>query len=391
MTTLSEPQPKQQDESDSRLRVVLMLEIQDGAQQRFLDVYEQLRHQVASVPGHVSDQLCQSINDPRQWLITSEWRDQETFLEWVDSPAHREMVKPMHGCVSDNFRSLRYAVLRETSAAGSTGTRAPMEVPPGLPRTAPAGHVGPPKAEPGPDGVVRHALTFTVKPGSEPEVARILSGYASPRAEVDEHTRLQRTSLFMHGNRVVRAVEVVGNLGDALRHVAMQPEVRAVEEAINPYLEETRQLGDPQAARAFFARAALPAKHQAIAGSPASGRMHRHAVLYPVRPGNGQAVAELLARHDNLATADPTGPVAAGTVFQREDVVVRLVDLRVPAEADPAAALGVADDLEAAALARLLDLGPQGDLRTVTGLGAFLAARAMNPVTDRSSADPHAN
>lgn len=64
MTTLSEPQRKQQADSDTRLRVVLMLEIQDGAQQRFLDVYEQLRHQVASVPGHVSDQLCQSINDP---------------------------------------------------------------------------------------------------------------------------------------------------------------------------------------------------------------------------------------------------------------------------------------------------------------------------------------
>ncbi|MFI6157202.1 SchA/CurD-like domain-containing protein [Kitasatospora sp. NPDC051170] len=385
MTTLSEPQHQQTAETDNRLRVVLMLEIQDGAQQRFLDVYEQLRHQVASVPGHVSDQLCQSINDPRQWLITSEWEDQETFLRWVDSPAHREMVKPMHGCVSDNFRSLRYAVLRQTSAAGSTGTRAPMEVPPGLPKADHGAPAGPPKADPGPDGVVRHALTFTVKPGSEPEVARILSNYASPEAVVDEETRLRRTSLFLHGNRVVRAVEVTGSLGDALRHVAMQPEVRAVEEEINPYLEEHRQLGDPQSARAFFAKAALPAKHQAIASAPASGRLHRHAVLYPVRPGLGQAVAELLATYDNLATADPTGPVAGSTVFQREDVVVRLADLRVPAEADPAAALGVAGEREATALAALLDLGPAGDLRSVAGLSAFLAARAMNPLTDRVS------
>ncbi|WP_406195437.1 antibiotic biosynthesis monooxygenase [Kitasatospora sp. NBC_01560] len=385
MTTLSEPQAQQHAETDTRLRVMLMLEIKDGAQQRFLDVYEKLRHQVASVPGHVSDQLCQSINDPRQWLITSEWRDQETFLEWVDSPAHREMVKPMHGCVSDTFRSLRYSILRETTAAGTSGTRAPAPVPPGLPPTVQAGHVGPPQAAPGPDGVVRHALTFTVKPGTEHEVARILSGYASPQAEVDEDTRLRRTSLFMHGNRVVRAVEVIGSLGDALRHVAMQPEVRAVEEAINPHLEEDRRLGDPQAARAFFAKAALPAEHQAIAGSPASGRLHRHAVLYPVKPGNGAAVAALLAEYDNLATADPTGPVAAAFVFHREDVVVRLVDLRVPAEADPAAALAVAGEREATVLGRLLDLGPEGDLRTVAGLSAVLAARAMRPVTDRIS------
>lgn len=129
MTTLSEPQVQQHAELDeSRLRVVLMLEIQDGAQQRFLDVYEKLRHKVASVPGHVSDQLCQSIDDPRQWLITSEWNDPDSFLAWVDSPAHREMVKPMHGCVSDRFRSLRYNILRETSAKGATGTRKPQEV-----------------------------------------------------------------------------------------------------------------------------------------------------------------------------------------------------------------------------------------------------------------------
>ena len=60
------------------------------------------------------------------------------------------------------------------------------------------------------DGVVRHALTFTVKPGSEAKVAKILADYASPQARVDDTTRLRRTSLFMHGNRVVRAVEVRG-------------------------------------------------------------------------------------------------------------------------------------------------------------------------------------
>lgn len=191
----------------------------------------------------------------------------------------------------------------------------------------------------------------------------------------------------MHGNRVVRAVEVIGSLGDALRHVAMQPEVRAVEEAINPHLEEARELGNPQAARAFFARAALPAENQAVAGSPAAGRPHRHAVLYPVKPGHGQAVTDLLAEYDELATVDPTGPVATSTVFHRDDVVVRLVDLRVPPEADPAAALGIAGEREAAALGRLLDLGPEVDLRTDAGLRAFLAARAMNPVTDRTSQD----
>ncbi|MFC8447509.1 SchA/CurD-like domain-containing protein [Kitasatospora sp. NPDC057223] len=385
MTTLSEPQVQQHAElDDSRLRVVLMLEIQDGAQQRFLDVYEKLRHRVASVPGHVSDQLCQSIDDPRQWLITSEWNDPDSFLAWVDSPAHREMVKPMHGCVSDRFRSLRYNVLRETSAAGgATGTRKPEEVRAGSPRAG--GHPGMPQVTPGPDGVIRHALTFTVKPGSERKVAKILAGYTSPQAKVDETTRLQRTSLFMHGNRVVRAVEVVGDLGAALRHVAMQPEIRAVEEAINPYLEEDRELGNPEAARAFFARAALPAVHHTPVAGTVRGEVERQALVYPVRKGNGAAVAKLLAEQDGLAAADPRNPVLGGTVFQREDIVVRVVDLQAEAGAQPAAALGVGDEREAAVLGSLLDLGPEGDLRTSAGVARFLAECDMGLVTDRSS------
>ncbi|MFC9328981.1 SchA/CurD-like domain-containing protein [Kitasatospora sp. NPDC057015] len=386
MTTLSEPQLQQHAELDeSRLRVVLMLEIQDGAQQRFLDVYEKLRHLVASVPGHVSDQLCQSIDDPRQWLITSEWNDPDSFLAWVDSPAHREMVKPMHGCVSDRFRSLRYNILRETSAKGATGTRKPQEVRAGSPRAA--GAPGMPQVTPGPDGVIRHALTFTVKPGSEQKVAKILAGYTSPQAVVDETTSLRRTSLFMHGNRVVRAVEVVGDLGAALRHVAMQPEIRAVEEAINPYLEEDRELGNPEAARAFFARAALPATHHVPPAAPVRGEVERQAVVYPVKKGNGPAVAKLLAEQDGLAAGDPGNPVIGSTVFQREDTVVRVVDLRADAGAQPAAALGVGGEREATVLGSLLDLGAEGDLRTAAGVARFLAACDMGLVTDRRSPD----
>jgi len=64
----------------SRLRVVLLVDVYDGAQQQFLEAYELLCNQVASVPGHVSDQLCQSIENPSQWLITSEWESAPPFL-----------------------------------------------------------------------------------------------------------------------------------------------------------------------------------------------------------------------------------------------------------------------------------------------------------------------
>ncbi|WP_406460552.1 antibiotic biosynthesis monooxygenase [Streptomyces sp. NBC_01622] len=323
----------------SRLRVVLLVDVYDGAQQQFLEAYEQLCNQVASVPGHVSDQLCQSIENPSQWLITSEWESAPPFLAWVNSEEHVRMVEPLHSCVRDT-RSLRFHIVRETGGDTAKASAAQR-------RLQASPRIG--------DGVIRHALTFTVKPGSEDRVAKILSDYASPEAKVDETTRLSRTSLFMHGNRVVRAIEVRGDLLAALRHVSRQPEVRAVEEAINPYLEQDRDLNDQESARVFFTRAALPAVHHVTAEERAEGE--RHALHYPARPGCGMRLAELLAQQDEAAAEDPASPVLRSTIFQRDDVVVRLIDQRPGVDVDvtPAHALTALLDGDAVGMQLITD------------------------------------
>lgn len=371
MTPLSE-RISQSAFDGSRLRVVLLLDLHDGAQQRFLEAYEHLRNQVASVPGHITDQLCQSIENPSQWLITSEWESAPPFLAWVNSEEHVKMVQPLHSCVRDT-RSLRFSVLRETS---NSATHAP-EPPRGRLQANP--RVG--------DGVVRHALTFTVKPGSEDKVAEILAGYTSPEAQVDSTTRLRRTSLFMHGNRVVRTVEVQGDIVAALRHISRQPEVRAVEEAINPYLEQDRDLSDPNSARVFFTRAALPAVHHVAAhGSQLEG-VRRHALLYPAKDGCGMALARMLARQDELAADDQACPIAGSTIFQRDDIVVRLIDLRIPIDSDPVLSLGVRGPRKTAVLRRLLDTDAAGGLSNDRELARFLARSDMALITDRRAAD----
>ncbi|MCO8306498.1 MULTISPECIES: SchA/CurD-like domain-containing protein [Streptomyces] len=367
--------------TDTRLRVVLLVQVNSGAEQRFLRAYDQMSQQVAKVPGHISDQLCQSIENPSQWLITSEWESAPPFLAWVDSPAHRDMVKPFHGCVQDT-RSLRFGILRETLTAGSP----PVDVTTRGVETAL--RFG--------DGLVRQALTFTVSPGSEDTVAKILADYPSPQARVDETTRLFRTSVFMSGNRVVRAVEAKGDLTAALRFVARQPEIRAVEEALDPYLEEDRNLDDPASAREFFARASLPVVHHMTAAGPRpTADVHRHALLYPVKTGCGPAVASLLARQDELAVnkemaaRQTARTLLSSTIFQRDDIVVRLVDLSVPLDRSPALAAGISGRRAAAVLGRLLDLGADGaviDLSVDDGLRRFLADCDMTPITDRQAA-----
>ncbi|MFE5808742.1 MULTISPECIES: SchA/CurD-like domain-containing protein [unclassified Streptomyces] len=382
MTTLSE-RISQSAFDGSRLRVVLLLDLYDGAQNQFLEVYEHLRKQVSSVPGHISDELCQSIENPSQWLITSEWESAPRFLAWVNSEEHVASVQPLHGCVRDT-RSLRFSVLRETGkgpgpAPSFSGPFSAATSPDAAGRARGSLQVAPRRG----DGVVRHALTFTVKPGSEPVVAKLLAGYASPQAQVDEGTRLRRTSLFMHGNRVVRAVEVEGDLLAALRHVARQPEVRALEEAINPYLEQDRDLSDPGSARVFFTRAALPAVHHVAAGGRESPDVRRHALFYPAKDGCGMALARLLAGQDEAAVDDPTSPIEGSTVFQRDDIVVRLLDLRGPLDARPALALGVEGGHKAAVLARLLDSAKDGVPTTDQEIARFLARSEMRLITDR--------
>ncbi|MFD9568791.1 SchA/CurD-like domain-containing protein [Streptomyces sp. NPDC059982] len=357
-TTLSE-RVSQSAFDGSMLRVVLLMDLHEGAQQRFFDAYEQLRHDIASVPGHLGDQLCQSFSNPSQWLITSEWESAPQYLAWVNSEAHAEQVRPLGACAR-SMRPLTFTVLRETgkryeSPQGPVGARLQ-----GAPRLG--------------AGIVRHALTFTVKPGSEERVAQILSSYDSPRARVDDHTRLCRTSLFMHGNRVVRAVEVEGDLTAALRHVSEQPEVRAVEHAINPYLEQDRDLADPESARMFFMRAALPAVHHVAAQGAQPSEVTRHALFYPAKPGCGPLVARFLARQDETAAKLPTSPVLSSSIFQRDDVVVRLLDVRGPADGRFAGGFGIEGPRKAAVLRRLLAGEPSG---------AADAPHPMNPITDR--------
>ncbi|MFF3504040.1 SchA/CurD-like domain-containing protein [Streptomyces sp. NPDC003247] len=353
----------------SRLRVVLLVDVHDGAQQQFLEAYEQLCNQVASVPGHVSDQLCQSIENPSQWLITSEWESAPPFLTWVNSEEHVHMVEPLHSCVRDT-RSLRFHIVRETG--GPAADTAPG------PRTLQASpRIG--------DGVTRHALTFTVKPGSEQAVAKILADYEAPNPKVDDTTRLCRTSLFMHGNRVVRAIEVRGDLLAALRHVARQPEVRAVEEAINPYLEQDRDLDDPESARVFFTRAALPAVHH-VTAEREDPTAQRYALYYPARPDCGMRLAQLLAQQDEAAAEDPRNPVLCSTIFQRDDVVVRLIDVRGGLDAgDPALSLGLLDPAAAAELTAFPE-GAGGSAPWDGGPTRVLDLTRMELITDRRSA-----
>jgi heme-degrading monooxygenase HmoA len=108
------PMPRTpQSRSHGKVWVLFLIRVADGAEQRFVEVYDTIKNEVAKVPGHVLEQVCQSTDDTGQWLITSEWESAEHFLAWEQSNARRELVRPLWECLEQRH-SLQFQVVRQT-------------------------------------------------------------------------------------------------------------------------------------------------------------------------------------------------------------------------------------------------------------------------------------
>ncbi|WP_395728614.1 antibiotic biosynthesis monooxygenase family protein [Nakamurella sp.] len=107
-------------DAEGRGRVVFVITLKPGSTERFIEAYEQIRHEVArGVTGHLIDQVCQSPDHPDEWLITSEWRTIDDFRAWERSPDHRTVAAPLRACIA-TARSLQYVVRAETTARSGT-------------------------------------------------------------------------------------------------------------------------------------------------------------------------------------------------------------------------------------------------------------------------------
>jgi SchA/CurD like domain len=217
----------------------------------------------------------------------------------------------------------------------------------------------------------RYALSFTVKPGTEPQVAELLRTYRRPPAAATPGgpPLLHRTSVFMVGQRVVRVIDVSGSLGTVMRHLAAQPQIRAVEAALDPFLSSPRDLTSPEGVRAFLHSALLPPTGPS-GDAPAAQPRQRCGLLFPVRPGRGEQAARLLAR------------AGLTTTFRRGDVLVGL--LEVDGDASGARdrwAREVSATAGTTALAGVVQT--REDLTTDRGFRRFVADCQMELLTDR--------
>jgi hypothetical protein len=122
-----------------------------------------------------------------------------------------------------------------------------------------------------------------------------------------------------------------------------------------------------------------------VTGDQECPEAERHALYYPARKGCGTRLARLLARQDEMAADDPRSPVCGSTIFQRDEIVVRLIDVRGGLDADHVLALGLTGPEQAAALTKLLDgaaVGADDELKS-GDLAHFLTLARMELITDR--------
>jgi hypothetical protein len=236
--------------------------------------------------------------------------------------------------------------------------------------------------------VERYALTFPVRPGTEPEVRQILSAYPRPQTEIGDGARLLGTAVFLWGPRVVRMMDIEGPLPLVMRHLATQPAIRATEEALNPLLAEPRDLSDPGAAAAFFQRAMMRRVMHWAAGpdllAPTMGSPARRTALgFPLRPGTGDAAASVLSGWNpmEMRGGAPT-MLASTTVFQQGDLLVMAAEYLGETE-DARAHLAEAFAGTGAAAQLSVLLEPGWDLSTERGFRLFFAERQLSLVTDR--------
>jgi cytidylate kinase len=106
------------------------------------------------------------------------------------------------------------------------------------------------------------AVMWDVKPGTEDKIRELFANYGRPDHEVKNAEgeivgRLLATQVFMKGSTVVRIIEFEGSIVDVAPHMGRQPAIRELEDALDNYVANPRDMSTADGARKFFMESAM--------------------------------------------------------------------------------------------------------------------------------------
>lgn len=108
------------------------------------------------------------------------------------------------------------------------------------------------------------ALMWDIKPGSQDAVRQAFKEYGRPDHTVrDEEGNdvgtLLSTQVFMKGNTVIRVVETTDDVPLPVlgQHMGRQPAIRELEDKLDQYVAEPRDMSTSEGAREFFMKSTM--------------------------------------------------------------------------------------------------------------------------------------
>mgnify|MGYP003623188077 CR=1 FL=1 len=106
------------------------------------------------------------------------------------------------------------------------------------------------------------AISWDITPGSQDAVRQAFANYGRPDHDVKDADgnvvgKLLSTLVFMKDNTVIRVIEFEGSIIDVAPHMARQPAIRALEDELDKYLANPRDMSTPEGARKFFMESAM--------------------------------------------------------------------------------------------------------------------------------------
>ena len=76
-------------------RVMVFARVETDDRPAFEEAFAAVSRTVRGTPGHITDELLRSEDNPGAYILLSEWESREAFLAWENAPVHREATTPM--------------------------------------------------------------------------------------------------------------------------------------------------------------------------------------------------------------------------------------------------------------------------------------------------------
>ncbi|MGJ0628649.1 antibiotic biosynthesis monooxygenase family protein [Xenorhabdus bovienii] len=95
------------------LAVIFEVEIAENQSDRYFDTSATLKPILEAIPGFISVERFQSLNNNHKYLSLSYWRDEEAVKQWRNTYPHREAQKLGRNGVFTDYRLKVVTVTRD--------------------------------------------------------------------------------------------------------------------------------------------------------------------------------------------------------------------------------------------------------------------------------------